>query len=199
VDAHDPFQQFIDDRDHARRSGDGNADLGFLATADCDGRPTVRTLILRSVEARSIDLFCSASGAKWQDITTNGHFELLTWWPSCQRQYRLRGTFSALSGETLADSWHDQPRSSRLLDWYYTEVAGQGDELPSREVLLEGIAELARVRFPAEPLPLAPAAVGMRLTADAVEVLHLTGPGRLHDRRAYHWHGTRWSMRVLVP
>ncbi|HEY5718897.1 MAG TPA: pyridoxamine 5'-phosphate oxidase family protein [Gammaproteobacteria bacterium] len=195
----DPFPEFAADRARAQAAGDPTADLGYLATADADGQPAVRTLVLRTIGAREIDLYIARSGAKWLELQANPRFELLVYWSSCRRQYRLRGSWAELPAAEFAPSWHAQPEPSRLLDWYYDHGRPQGAPVPSREALLDEVAALAeRAEITAAEEP-APAAAGLRLTATRLERLELCGPGRLHDRRRFSWSGSGWSEQLLVP
>jgi len=195
----DPWQQLTADRERARAEKDPGADLGYLATASCAGQPSVRTLVLRGTGERSIDLFCSRSGAKWLDLEANPSYELLIYWPSCRRQYRVRGRWHEIPEAERHASWHAQPHLSRVLDWYYSEGRPQGATLPSRQTLLDEVSALA-LQHPDDPnLEPAPLATGLRLTSDWVEILDLCGPDRLHDRRLYRWAENGWSAETLVP
>ncbi|MDH5737233.1 MAG: pyridoxamine 5'-phosphate oxidase family protein, partial [Gammaproteobacteria bacterium] len=115
----DPVADIITHRNLARDAGDSNADICFLALADKEGSASVRTLVLRGIQDRGFSVFINQSSPKWQILFSGGHWQLLLWYGSQQKQYRLSGTVNAIDDTIVKESWQYRPLGSKLLDNVY--------------------------------------------------------------------------------
>jgi pyridoxamine 5'-phosphate oxidase len=193
-----PIQQIVDDRTQARISSDPNADLSFLATADDKGKPYVRTLVLREITDNRFTLYLNSMSPKWQHLTANGEFQLLLFYPTVLRQYRLNGDMRILDSATVGENWKNRPPGSKYLDHYYKENI-QGSVLDSREQLTSAISELKRKHSDPDQLTAPAHAMGIELVISSIDRLDLSMPENLHDRRLYQLSNDEWSEQVLVP
>ncbi|MFJ4853661.1 pyridoxal 5'-phosphate synthase [Streptomyces sp. NPDC088730] len=75
-----------------------------LATADADGLPDVRTLMLHDADERGWHFATHATSAKGRQLATRPHAALGFYWPAQGRQVRVRGPVTACSAaESRAD------------------------------------------------------------------------------------------------
>ncbi|MBB4886915.1 pyridoxal 5'-phosphate synthase [Streptomyces netropsis] len=75
-----------------------------LATADADGRPSVRTLMLHDADERGWHFATHRTSHKGQDLAVRPQAALGFYWAAVGRQVRVRGTVTAASAaESRAD------------------------------------------------------------------------------------------------
>jgi len=185
------------DREQARARDDPNAGLCFLALADTNGNASVRTLVLREVAENRFRVFVNETSPKWRLFVEGAGCELLLWYPSVQRQYRISGELRALDAEIVRAHWHRRPAGSKYLDQVYAELA-QSTAITSRAVLTDEIARLQR-EHPEEELQPPESAAGLELIANRIEALDLSYEDRIHARQLHRFDGEAWTSEVLVP
>jgi len=193
-----PIASIKADRTEARKVQDPNADVCFLALGSAAGGASVRTLVLRDISERAFLLFINSSSPKWHLLNDGASYELLLWYPSQQKQYRIQGTTSMLEPEEVKASWFRRPRGSKQLDYVYKEFAPQSSEISDREVLVDEINRINQVYKPDDMLP-PDEATGVELMANRIEMLDLNREDRIHDRRVFSFDDGDWEQRFLIP
>ena len=90
-----------------------------LATADGNGQPSVRMLILKDIDDDGWHFATSRTSRKGRDLTANPRAALNFYWPQLGRQVRVAGTVVELSAEASAADWHARPAAdgSHNPDW----------------------------------------------------------------------------------
>lgn len=194
----DPIIQIKNDRSDARKLGDTNADTCFLALADNQGKASVRTLVLRDIVENRFVLFMNRTSPKFKAFKGGADFELLLWYSSVQRQYRIRGEMQELAPDVAKGSWQRRPQGSKYLDYVYQEMAHQSSEIVSRDLL---VAELGRLKstYKSDDMQAPEAVTGVELIARQIDMLDLNREDRIHDRRLFELQDGNWQARVLVP
>lgn len=166
-----------------------------MATVDESGQPHVRTVILRD-DGERFGLFINATSPKWQHLERVPEIELVTFYPTLNVQYRLRGTSSPIGREAMSENWQNRPFGGKRLDWYYDGVRPQSTPIPSRDELIEGLTQQgARMDHQQPP----PSVNGIYLDPVQIERLDLNDPDRIHDRRRYRRVESGWTCSILVP
>jgi pyridoxamine 5'-phosphate oxidase len=193
----DPVAKIKDDRREARGQEDSNADLCFLALADKSG-PSVRTLVLRDIKERSFTLFINKTSPKWQAIEASPQGQLLLWYGSIQKQYRISGTITELDRSVITENWGRRPSGSKYLDLSYQHLGPQSSVIDSRQQLIETISQLKSDNRE-DDLTTPASATGVVLTAQTIECLDLNNLDRIHDRRLYTRIGSEWQEEILLP
>jgi pyridoxamine 5'-phosphate oxidase len=164
-----------------------------LATADAEGRPSVRHVLLRGVDDGFV-FFTNYESRKGRQLSENPHAALVFLWKALERQVNVTGTVARVSTEESEAYFRTRPREARIGAW----ASPQSRVLASREELDARVGEI-EVRYPDE-IPLPPFWGGYRLTPDSVEFwqgrLH-----RLHDRFRYSRDagGADWRVDRLSP
>lgn len=194
----EPIAEIRADRTEARKMQDANADTCFLALASKEGVASVRTLILRDIVDRSFRLFINSSSPKWYLLLNGASYELLLWYPSQQRQYRIQGETSVLEPDEVKTNWFRRPRGSKQLDYVYKEFAPQSSEISSREVLVDEINRIKQTYKPDDMLP-PDEVTGVELVANRIEMLDLNREDRIHDRRLFLFQDGAWQQKYLIP
>lgn len=164
-----------------------------LATADADGAPSVRYVLLRGLDADGLRWFTSRASRKGRDLAVNPWASAAFWWPALDRQARVAGPVRLLSDDASLAYWRTRPRGSRLS----ALASAQGQEIASREELEARVAGLA-ARHP-DDVPLPPTWGGYLLVPHLVEFWE-SRADRLHDRVEYRRGGDgSWHRRRLQP
>jgi pyridoxamine 5'-phosphate oxidase len=189
----DPFRQFELWLEEARAAGLPLPDAFALATADGNGVPSLRMLLLRGHGPDGFRFYTNRASRKGRDLAANPQAAALFHWPVMERQVRISGVAEPLGERESAAYFASRPRGSQLSAW----VSQQGEPVGSRAVL-EGKVADADARFPGD-IPLPDDWGGYRLVADRFE-FWLSRADRLHDRVEYvRQTDGAWTRRRLQP
>lgn len=88
-----------------------------FATADADGVPHARTVLVTGVDRLGVRFHSSTPTTKTRDIAANPHTSAVFHWPALERQVVLQGRAAELDAATSRSGYLDQPRSLQLLAW----------------------------------------------------------------------------------
>ena len=191
--ADDPFALFETWFADAKASEPNDADAMALATADGDGRPSVRMVLLKGHDQRGFVFYTNLDSRKGGELAVNPHAALLFHWKSLRRQVRIDGPVSAV-GEAEADAYFaSRGRDSQLGAW----ASDQSRPLPDRATF-EARVEAARERFGAGDIPRPPRWSGYRVTPERIEFWS-DRAARLHERRLFERAGAGWTEGLLYP
>ena len=194
----DPMRQFGVWFDQAREL-ESDPTAMALATATRDGRPSVRTVLLKGVDERGFVFYTNFASRKAREMEETGRASLLFFWRSLDRQVRVDGLVEKVSdGE--ADAYFD----SRPLESRWSVYASkQSVAVESREVL-ESRFEAARKTY-GETVPRPHWWGGYRVVPDEIEFWQGRS-NRMHDRLVYSLQrsavsgqGSSWTRRRLAP
>jgi pyridoxamine 5'-phosphate oxidase len=191
--AADPIVQFRSWFDQALAAGLADANAMTLATADRQGRPSARIVLLKGVDERGFVFFTNYESRKAEDLAANPQAALVFYWPPFDRQVRIEGRVERTSRAESAAYFVTRPLGARLGAW----ASRQSRVLAGREDLERAVAEVA-ARFPEGEVPLPDFWGGYRLAPDAVE-LWQGRPSRLHDRFRYERRPEGWRIERLFP
>src|SRR5215468_7490299 len=93
----DPIDQFNVWLDEAIRAGVIEPTAMSLATAWSDGRPLLRTVLLKGLDARGFVFFTNLESRKARQIDENPNASLLFPWLALERQVMVTGRATKLS------------------------------------------------------------------------------------------------------
>jgi pyridoxamine 5'-phosphate oxidase len=177
----------------ARRARHLDPEAMALATAGRSGRPSVRMVLLRGVDARGLLFFTNYGSRKGRELAHRPWAAVAFYWPQLHRQVRVEGRVRRLSAAESDAYFASRPREARLAAW----ASDQSKPLPSRAVLMARY-RAARSRFAGGAVPRPPYWGGFLLVPDAFE-FWAGRPHRLHDRVRYTRRAGRWRRERLAP
>lgn len=167
-----------------------------VATADADGAPDARIVLMKGYDTAGIIFGTSYASAKGAQLAVNPRAALVFPWHGMQRQVRVTGRVERI-GETASDGlWDPRPRGAQLA----AAASVQSTVVESRQELIDRM-RLLDEQTPEGKLPRPAAWGGYRVVPERVEFWQ-GGADRLHDRLVFvqdEQEGGGWIVQRLAP
>ena len=189
----EPFSLFADWLAAAREKEPNDPNAMALATADADGLPDCRMVLLKDFDPRGFVFYSNAQSAKGGQLAANPQAALLFHWKSLRRQVRVRGTIEEVTPEEADAYFASRARDARIGAW----ASDQSRPLEGRLALEKRIAEYG-LKFGLGDVPRPPHWTGWRVLPQAIEFWR-DRPFRLHDRVRFVRAGEGWTKDRLYP
>ena len=165
-----------------------------LATADKDGRPSARIVLLKGVDQRGFTFYTNYGSRKGQELEENSQAALVFYWPDQERQVCIAGEASRLPAAESDEYFRTRPRGSRLAAW----ASRQSTSVKDRAALEEKWKQM-EVQYSGKEIPRPPFWGGYLLCPARVEFWQ-GRPNRLHDRFRYSRQPDKsWLIERLSP
>ncbi len=188
-----PFALFDAWMTEARQSEPNDSNAMALATADAEGRPSVRMVLLKGHGPAGFVFYTNQESRKAGELAENAHAALLFHWKSLRRQVRIEGPVSRVSDAESDAYFASRHRDSQLGAW----ASEQSRPLDSRDTFEARFAEM-KARFDGKEVPRPPHWGGYRVTPERIEFWQ-DRAHRLHERRVFTPEGNGWREGLLYP
>ncbi len=189
----DPVARFLKIYERAKKKDPGDHTRVALATADEDGLPSVRMVLLRGVDDRGFVFFTNYGSRKARELVANPQAALCFYWESIKEQIRVEGTVERAGGDESDAYFASRERPSQLAAW----ASKQSSPLESRTRLLAEYLKV-KARFAGREVPRPDFWGGFRLRPERIEFWS-NQPHRMHDRVAFVREGDGWAKERLYP
>jgi pyridoxamine 5'-phosphate oxidase len=187
------FQKWFTAAEAALAQHQLDVNAGTLATADKNGIPSARVVLLKGLDERGFIFFTNYDSRKGRELAENPNAALVFYWQELERQVCLAGSVKKTSREESEKYFKSRPHGSRLAAW----ASNQSEMVPDRAVLETRWQELEK-KFVTD-IPLPPNWGGFILRPERIEFWQ-GRPSRLHDRFSYtRQPDNSWKLERLAP
>jgi pyridoxamine 5'-phosphate oxidase len=175
----DPFIQFTQELSKAEGSLIKDFNAMFLATADSQNLPTVRTVLFKGIIRDGFSFYTNYNSPKSKALKENPKASALFFWPSLDQQIRIEGVVEMLTRQESEAYFATRPRLSQIGAW----ASNQSEEIQNLE-LLERKVRSYEQKYQGSEVPCPPHWGGWHLLPLKIE-FWFGREGRLHERYVY--------------
>jgi len=193
ITSDDPIELFKTWLGEAESADPVNPNAMTLATADADGRPSARMVLLKGVDADGFVFYTNLGSQKAGELTANPFAALCFYWRPLAKQVRVEGPVEPVSAAEADSYFASRPKLSQLGAW----ASKQSQPLESRMALEKRVAKFT-AKFNIGEVPRPEFWSGFRLRPERIE-LWKEEAFRLHDRSLYTRTDDGWTLEKLYP
>jgi pyridoxamine 5'-phosphate oxidase len=164
-----------------RDSGQVNWNTMYLATADAQGRPSVRAVLHKAFDPATglMTFYTNYNSRKARELEANPRVAAVMHWDRLERQVRIEGVAAPVPAAESDAYFACRPRVSQIGAW----ASDQSEPLESQQRLRLRVAATA-LRYAGRAVPRPPHWGGYALTPELLEFWRAM-PGRIHRRVVY--------------
>jgi pyridoxamine 5'-phosphate oxidase len=164
-----------------------------LATADKNGKPSARIILLKGMDDRGFIFFTNYDSRKGRELAENPNASLVFYWADLERQVCVAGPVEKISPAESEKYFKSRPRGSQLA----ARASNQSDVIADRAALEKKWDKMS-AKFPGE-IPLPSNWGGFVLKPERIEFWQGRA-NRLHDRFQYTKQpDNAWKLERLAP
>ena len=193
-DLNDPIQLFKIWIEEAKKTELNDPNALSLATADKNGTPSVRIVLLKDFNDNGFTFYTNLESRKSSDIENNPKAEMCFHWKSLRRQIRVSGSIKRVSDEIADKYFRSRDYESKIGAW----ASEQSRILKSRKELLDRIKGFKKVYPDSDNVPRPDNWSGWMLEPTMLE-FWLEGPNRIHERLRYFKEQKKWVKNLFNP
>lgn len=168
-----------------------------LATVSKEGKPSIRTVLLKSFDQSGFVFYSNYQSNKAKDIDGNPQVALLFPWVDLERQVRVSGSIKKMSKQDSKSYFQSRPLGSQIGAW-----SSPQSEVISNRSELEDRLQLAKNKFAGKnKIPLPDFWGGYRVVPEKIEFWQ-GRTNRLHDRFLFTKstsNNSSWKVERLAP
>lgn len=185
------FQQWLAD---ATATEPNDPEAFCLATADADGNPSARMLLLKEVSDNGFKFHTHEDSAKGNALAQNPEVEMCFYWKSTRKQVRVHGRAQPVPDAESDAYFSTRPKARQIGAW----ASRQSRPLESPEALDKTAQEL-EAKFAGHDIPRPPGWKGYRVIPGSIE-FWIGQEHRLHTRFVYTRNESgEWTATWLNP
>ena len=188
-----PFTQFSGWFGLAMTEAIGEPNAMTLASADREGNPSARTVLLKGYDERGFCFYTNYGSRKGRELDSNPRAALVFHWHNLERQVLIQGNVERVSRDETLAYFQSRPRGSQL----GAVVSAQSDIIPNREFLETRLADLEQ-EWEGRDISLPENWGGFRVIPVRFEFWQ-GRQNRLHDRFQYTRLERNWQIDRLSP
>jgi pyridoxamine 5'-phosphate oxidase len=187
------FQKWFAQAETALAKNQLDVNAATLATADKNGIPSARVVLLKGLDERGFTFFTNYGSRKGRELAENPNAALVFYWQELERQVCIAGPVEKTSRAESEKYFKSRPRGSQLAAW----ASNQSEILSDRAALETKWNEMEK-KFP-DDISLPPNWGGFILKPERIEFWQGRA-SRLHDRFQYtRQKNNSWKLERLAP
>jgi len=188
-----PFLQFEEWFNDAQDAKLIEANAMVLATANAEGAPNIRAVLLKIFDEKGFVFFTNYNSDKGEEIAQNPNVAAEFLWLDLERQVRILGRCEKITKAESLSYFLKRSRGSQLGAW----VSDQSSIISSRKLLAMQIQKI-KEKFTNGDVPLPDFWGGYRIIPQKIEFWQ-GRESRLHDRILYTKDKDAWKISRLAP
>ncbi len=179
----------------AERAGIDEVNAMTLATADAEGKPHARIVLLKGLERGAFHFYTNYESAKGRQISSKPYGALVFFWKELERQVRIEGHIEELTPEESDAYFNSRPEGSRIGAW----ASPQSTVIADRRILDERVGHFEG-QYAGKDIPRPSYWGGYRLVPSCIEFWQGRS-NRLHDRILFTRESLQhfWERSRLAP
>lgn len=177
----------------AEASEPPDANAVALATANAEGAPSVRMVLLKDADERGFVFYTNLESRKGGELRENPHAAMCFHWKTLRRQVRVEGAVNAVAPEEADAYFASRHRQSQIGAW----ASQQSRPLAGLFELERRVAQYA-AKYGLGKVPRPEHWSGFRLVPSRIEFWR-ERPFRLHERLVFHRVTDGWRTERLYP
>jgi pyridoxamine 5'-phosphate oxidase len=177
----------------AMGSGIDEVNALTLATADLNGKPSARIVLLKGFDDNGFVFFTNYDSHKGKELAINPQASMVFFWKELERQVRIEGIVKKISEAESDAYFNSRPLESRIGAW----ASPQSTVIQNRDIIEENVIKYMqqfRDKNITRPLHWG----GYCLSPQLIEFWQ-GRPGRLHDRIQFTKKSSEWIIERLAP
>ena len=194
-DLENPLDLFNEWFDEAKKTEINDPNAFALATADRNGIPSVRMVLLKNYNQKGFIFYTNLESKKSKDLKVNSNASGCFHWKSLLRQIRITGKILKVTDKEADDYYKSRSYGSKIGAW----ASKQSTILKSREELQKAIEDYKK-KYPNEKsIPRPNYWSGWNLNPYEIE-FWLNKENRIHERLKYlKKDNGNWERFLLSP
>jgi len=189
----DPFELFQEWFAKATEHEPALPEAMTLATADDQGRPSARMVLLKEADESGFVFYTNTESRKGNELGSNAHAAIVFHWKSLKRQVRVTGSVQPVTESEADEYFASRARGAQIGAW----SSDQSRPMQSAHELEKKIAKFT-AKFGVSRIPRPEHWSGYRLVPDEMEFWE-ERLFRLHSRVHYQRAGDEWKTEHLFP
>jgi len=164
-----------------------------LGTVDAAGLPSVRIVLLKSVDDRGFVFYTNYESRKGRELLASKRAALCFHWQLLETQIRVEGAVEQVTADEADAYFASRARGSQIGAW----ASLQSQRMERSSDLDDRVAEVER-RFAGGDVTRPPHWSGVRVIPERIEFWKGMA-SRLHVRHVYTREGGVWTVQRLYP
>ncbi|MCW8963153.1 MAG: pyridoxamine 5'-phosphate oxidase [Gammaproteobacteria bacterium] len=164
-----------------------------FATVDEQGRPSVRTLLLKKVDERGLVFFTNVHSRKGHHLDANPFAAVCVYYQEAHQQFQVEGPVEPITDDEADAYWQTRPRASQI-----GAYASHQSEVLTDRTLLQARVSKYEEQFTGMDIPRPPHWSGYRVIPERIE-FWAGHPDRLNQRELYILKDGQWIKELLYP
>ena len=194
LDLENPFELFKIWMKEAEKKETNDPNALSLATADKNGVPSVRIVLLKDITKEGFVFYTNLDSQKSREIYENPKVSMCFHWKSLLRQVRVSGKITSVSNQEADKYFESRPQGSKIGAW----ASQQSKVLTSRTEFEKKVDDYEKKFSNSKNIPRPSHWSGWMLKPDSIE-FWLDQSDRMHERLRYFKVKNQWNKELLYP